>query len=93
MHREEAWEILREYSIEERTRKHGIAVEACMTAYAKVLHEDEEKWAITGLLHDFDWEIHPTEELHPAAGSLILASRGVPGDIRHAILATLHSWA
>lgn len=86
MHREEAWDILLEYSVEERTRRHGIAVEACMRAYARVLHEDEEKWAITGLLHDFDWEIHPTEEMHPTVGGVILAARGVPADIRHAIL-------
>ena len=71
---------------EERTRKHGIAVEAVMRAYARLLHEDEEKWGITGLLHDFDWEIHPTPDLHPQEGSKILAARGVPADIRYAIL-------
>ena len=86
MHREDAWNILLEYSQEERTRKHGIAVEATMRAYARMLHEDEEKWGITGLLHDFDWEIHPTEELHPKAGSKLLEARGVPEDIRYAIL-------
>ncbi len=86
MHREDAWNILLEYSREERTRKHGIAVEAVMRAYAKLLHEDEEKWGITGLLHDFDWEIHPTEELHPKEGSKLLEARGVPADIRYAIL-------
>jgi putative nucleotidyltransferase with HDIG domain len=86
MHREDAWEILLEHSREDRTRKHGIAVEAVMRAYAKLLHEDEEKWGITGLLHDFDWEIHPTEELHPKEGSKILAARGVPEEIRYAIL-------
>lgn len=86
MHREDAWNILLEYSQEERTRKHGIAVEATMQAYARLLHEDEEKWGITGLLHDFDWEIHPTEDLHPREGSKLLAARGVPEDIRYAIL-------
>lgn len=86
MHREDAWKILLEHSQEERTRKHGVAVEAVMQAYARLLHEDEEKWGITGLLHDFDWEIHPTEELHPREGSKILAARGVPEDIRYAIL-------
>ncbi len=86
MHREDAWKILLEFSTEERTRKHGIAVEAVMRAYAKLLHEDEEKWAVTGLLHDFDWEIHPTEELHPKEGSKILEARGVAEDIRYAIL-------
>ena len=53
MRRDDAWEILVEHSKEERTRKHGIAVEAVMRAYARALHEDEEKWGITGLLHDF----------------------------------------
>ena len=86
MHREQAWDILLEYSTEERTRKHGIAVEAVMQAYARLLHEDEEKWGITGLLHDFDWEIHPTADLHPKAGSTLLEARGVPQDIRYAIL-------
>ncbi len=86
MHREDAWQILIEHSREDRTRRHGIAVEAVMRAYARTLHEDEEKWGITGLLHDFDWEIHPTEELHPLKGSEILAARGVAEDIRYAIL-------
>lgn len=86
MHRDDAWNILLEYSREERTRKHGLAIEAVMRAYARHFHEDEEKWAIVGLLHDFDWEIHPTEDLHPQEGSKILAARGVPEDIRYAIL-------
>lgn len=86
MQRERAWEILLEHSREERTRKHGIAVEAVMRAYAALLHEDEERWAITGLLHDFDWEIHPTAELHPREGSKLIEARGVPADIRYAIL-------
>ncbi len=86
MNRDEAWNILLEYSQEERTRRHGIAVEAVMQAYARELHEDVEKWGIVGLLHDFDWEIHPTEELHPKEGSKLLAARGVPDDIRYAIL-------
>lgn len=86
MHRDDAWAILVEYSKEDRTRRHGIAVEAVMRAYANFYHEDEEKWAIAGLLHDFDWEIHPTEDLHPKEGSKILEERGVPADIRYAIL-------
>lgn len=86
MHREDAWQILLEYAQEERTRKHGIAVEAVMQAYARLYHQDEEKWGITGLLHDFDWEIHPTADLHPKEGSKILAARGVPEDVRYAIL-------
>lgn len=86
MHRDDAWKILLEFAAEDKTRRHGIAVEAAMRAYARMLHEDEEKWAITGLLHDFDWEIHPTEDLHPLEGSKLLAARGVPDDVRHAIL-------
>ena len=86
MHRDRAWEILTEFANEERTRKHGIAVEAVMRGYARARHEDEEAWGIVGLLHDFDWEIHPTEELHPLEGSKLLAERGVPEPIRYAIL-------
>jgi putative nucleotidyltransferase with HDIG domain len=86
MHRDDGWAILREYASEERTWKHGISVEAVMQAYARLLHEDEEKWGIVGLLHDFDWEIHPTADLHPVKGSEILETRGVPEDIRYAIL-------
>lgn len=86
MHRDQAWDILVEYSQEERTRKHGIAVEAVMQSYGRHYHEDEERWGIVGLLHDFDWEIHPTEDLHPQEGSKILQARGVPSDIRYAIL-------
>ncbi len=84
--RDEAWKILCEFSKEERTRRHGIAVEAVMRAYAQQLGGDEEKWGIVGLLHDFDWEIHPDEERHPRDGSKILEERGVPEDIRYAIL-------
>jgi predicted hydrolase (HD superfamily) len=86
MDRDAAWKIINEFAREERTLKHGLAVEAAMRGYARLLHEDEEKWAITGLLHDFDWEIHPTEELHPKEGSKLLEIRGVPEDIRYAIL-------
>ena len=86
MHRDRAWEILNEFAEEERTKKHGMAVEAVMKAYARKHQADEEKWGIVGLLHDFDWEIHPTEDLHPMEGSKLLAARGVPEDIRYAIL-------
>jgi len=63
-----------------------LAVEACVAAYAKKLGEDEEKWAITALLHDFDWEIHPQLPDHPTKGEPILAERGVSEEIRRAIL-------
>jgi predicted hydrolase (HD superfamily) len=61
-------------------------VETCVTAYASKLGEDTEKWSVTALLHDFDWEIHPTLDEHPQKGEPILAERGVPEEIRHAIL-------
>ena len=63
-----------------------LAVEACMAAYARKYGEDEEKWAITALLHDFDWEIHPQAPDHPMKGEPMLAERGVSDEIRRAIL-------
>jgi putative nucleotidyltransferase with HDIG domain len=86
MQRNQAWEILCEYTKSESLRKHALAVEACMVAYAKKFGEDEEKWAVAALLHDFDWEIHPQAPDHPMKGEPILAERGVAGDIRRAIL-------
>lgn len=86
MTREKAWEILCEFTKSESLRKHALAVEACMVAYAQKFGEDEEKWAVTALLHDFDWEVHPQAPDHPMKGEPILASRGVPDDIRRAIL-------
>jgi putative nucleotidyltransferase with HDIG domain len=86
MTREHAWEILCEHTKSEGLRKHALAVEACVTAYAKKFGEDETKWSVTALLHDFDWEIHPTLDEHPQKGEPILAARGVSEDIRRAIL-------
>ena len=63
-----------------------LAVEACMAAYARKYGEDEAKWAITALLHDFDWEIHPQAPDHPMKGEPMLAERGVSEEIRRAIL-------
>jgi predicted hydrolase (HD superfamily) len=63
-----------------------LAVEACLTAYAKKFGEDEQQWAVTALLHDFDWEIHPAAPDHPMKGEPILASRGVDETTRRAIL-------
>jgi putative nucleotidyltransferase with HDIG domain len=84
--REQAWTILCEFTKSEGLRKHALAVETCVTAYARKLGEDEAKWSVTALLHDFDWEIHPTLEGHPQKGEAILEARGVPEEIRRAIL-------
>jgi putative nucleotidyltransferase with HDIG domain len=84
--REQAWNILCEYTKSEGLRKHALAVETCVAAYARKFGEDEHKWSLTALLHDFDWEIHPTLEEHPQKGEPILAERGVPDEIRRAIL-------
>lgn len=86
MDRNQAWEILCEFTQSENLRKHALAVEACLVAYARKLGEDEEKWSVTALLHDFDWEIHPRAPDHPMKGEAILAGRGVSDEIRRAIL-------
>ncbi|HJX60962.1 MAG TPA: HD domain-containing protein [Dehalococcoidia bacterium] len=86
MNREDAWALLCEYTKNPGLRKHGLAVEAAMRAYARKYGEDEEKWAIVGLLHDFDYEIHPTVDKHPQEGSKILRERGYPEDIIYAVL-------
>lgn len=84
--RDQALEILYEYTKSENLRKHALAVESCVTAYARKLGEDETKWSVTALLHDFDYEMHPEAPDHPMKGEPILAGRGVPEDIRRAIL-------
>ncbi len=84
--RPHAWNILCEFTQSESLRKHALAVEACVTAYARRLGEDEPKWSATALLHDFDWEIHPQAPDHPMKGEAILAERGVSEEIRRAIL-------
>src|SRR5471030_2857770 len=86
MNRQQALEILYEFTKSESLRKHALAVEACVTAYARKLGEGEEKWSVTALLHDFDWEIHPTLPDHPTKGEPILAELGVDPEIRRAIL-------
>lgn len=86
MTRDQAWEIVCEFVQSDGLRKHMLAVEACLAACARKLGEDEEKWAITALLHDFDWEIHPQAPDHPMKGEAILAARGVSEEIRRAIL-------
>jgi putative nucleotidyltransferase with HDIG domain len=86
INREQAWELLCEFTKTDGLRKHAMAVETCVAAYARKLGEDEHKWSITALLHDFDWEIHPTLEEHPQKGEPILAERGIDDEIRRAIL-------
>src|SRR5438477_7754386 len=83
MTRDEAWEILCEYTKSESLRKHGLAVEAAMRYFAARFEGDEEVWAVTGLLHDFDYERDP--DGHPQNGKPILEQAGVPGEIVHAI--------
>ena len=86
MTRSEAWDIVCEFTKSDSLRRHALAVEACVEAYARKFGEDEEKWSVTALLHDFDWEIHPDLPDHPTQGEPILAERGVPDEIRRAIL-------
>jgi putative nucleotidyltransferase with HDIG domain len=86
MTRNEALAMVREYVKNENLVRHMLAVEAAMRFYAEKYGEDVEKWCVTGLLHDFDWEIHPTLAEHPQAGEPILRERGVPEDIIRAVM-------
>ncbi|MBV6433711.1 MAG: hypothetical protein IANPNBLG_03929 [Bryobacteraceae bacterium] len=86
MDRQQAWELLCEFVRTDGLRRHALAVEACLAAYARKHGADAEQWSITALLHDFDWEIHPQLPDHPTKGEPILAARGVPEEIRRAIL-------
>jgi putative nucleotidyltransferase with HDIG domain len=86
MNRQAAWDLLCEYTKNENLRKHALAVEACLGAYARKFGEEEEKWAVVGLIHDFDYEIFPNAPDHPLKGSEILKEKGVSEEIRRAIL-------
>ncbi|MGH7247956.1 MAG: HD domain-containing protein [Pseudomonadota bacterium] len=86
MTRDQAWELLCEFTKSGSLRRHALAVEACVTAYARKFGEDEATWSVTALLHDFDYEIHPDAPDHPMKGEPVLASRGVSEEIRRAIL-------
>ena len=91
MNRVEAIELMHEYTPSDALRKHMYAVEGAMRAYAKKYDEDEEKWGIVGILHDFDYERYPNDarsptEEHPSAGVKVLRERGYPDDVCEAIL-------
>src|ERR1700741_3760254 len=86
MDRNAAWGLLTEYTQSESLRKHALAVEACMRAYARKFGEDEEKWGIVGLIHDFDYERWPSLNDHPYKGNEILKERGWPEVITRAIM-------
>jgi putative nucleotidyltransferase with HDIG domain len=86
MDRVEALAMVKEYVHNENLIRHMLAVEAAMRFYAEKFGEEVEVWGVTGLLHDFDWEIHPNLEQHPQEGASILAERGVPAEIVRAIL-------
>lgn len=78
--------LMHEYTKNDALRKHMYSVEAAMRAYARKFHEDEETWGMVGLLHDFDYEMHPTAPDHPLKGSEILKQKGYSEEIRRAIL-------
>jgi putative nucleotidyltransferase with HDIG domain len=84
--REEAKELLYQHTETESLRKHALAVESCMAYYAEKFDEDVEKWRVVGLLHDMDYEKHPTAEEHPFVGVDILKEEGYPEEITRAIL-------
>jgi putative nucleotidyltransferase with HDIG domain len=87
MDRDRAWLLLTEFTQSDSLRKHALAVEAAMRAYAARYGEDQETWGAAGMLHDFDYEMHPIAPQHPVKGAEILAARGVPAGIVYAVLA------
>ena len=86
MNRQQAWETVQEHVQAEGLRRHMLAVEAATSAYAERLGADIETWGLAGLLHDFDWEIHPSLQSHPRDGESILRERGCPEEVITAIL-------
>jgi len=84
--RESAWGLLTEFTQSESLRKHALAVEACMRAYARKSGEDEDKWGVVGLIHDFDYEKWPSLDDHPYKGNEILKERGYSDETRLAIM-------
>ena len=84
--RDQAWETLTKYTQSEPLRRHALAVEAAVGAYAQKFGEDEELWRVTALLHDFDYEIHPTLDKHPQDGAPILREEGYPEVVIEGVL-------
>jgi putative nucleotidyltransferase with HDIG domain len=84
--REQAWDTLTRYTKSEALLRHALAVEAAVRGYAHRFGEDEELWGVTALLHDFDYEIHPTLDQHPQDGAPILRDEGYPEEVIEAIL-------
>jgi putative nucleotidyltransferase with HDIG domain len=84
--RDRAWETLTKYTQSEALRRHALAVEASMGWYAQFFNEDEELWRVVALLHDFDYEIHPTLDQHPQEGAPILREEGYPEEVIEAVL-------
>jgi putative nucleotidyltransferase with HDIG domain len=84
--REQAWATLTEYTKSEALLRHALAVEAAVRAYAREFGQDEELWGVAALLHDFDYEIHPTLDEHPQAGAPILREQGYDEEIVQAVL-------
>jgi len=84
--RQSAWCLLTEFTQSENLRKHALAVEACMRAYARKFGDDEEKWGVVGLIHDFDYDRWPSQEDHPYRGHEILSQRGWPDEVKKAVM-------
>jgi putative nucleotidyltransferase with HDIG domain len=84
--RDRAWATLNRHTTSEPLLKHALAVEASVRAYARKYGEDEEFWGMTALLHDFDWEMHPTLDEHPQDGAPILREEGWPEELIAAVL-------
>jgi putative nucleotidyltransferase with HDIG domain len=84
--REQAWATLNEYTKSEALLRHALAVEASTASYARRFGEDEELWRVTALLHDFDYEMHPTLDKHPQDGAPILRAEGYPEEVIDAVL-------
>ena len=84
--REQAWETLTKYTKSQSLLRHALAVEASTASYARRLGEDEELWRVAALLHDFDYEIHPTLDKHPQDGAPILREEGYPEEVIETVL-------